>query len=360
MKTNSKKKRIVFSILCGVLILAAAACFLGAGRLSRLLPSQQAAERWEGDGEQAYGQVSCFLAVDEPISLNQIYEFRYATLDKLREAGFVAGTDTRLFRDAWCVTGKASVSSDLGRGEASVMAVGGNFFDFHPIRLLSGSYISESDVMKDRVLLDEDLAWLLFGGTELEGLEIKIDGVPFVVAGVVEREQDFASKMAYTSGRGLYMSFDAYLQLHENAAATCYELVMAEPVDGYTLSFVQEKFPIGQGEIVGNSHRFSFGRVLSLVGKFGTRSMQTHGVIYPYWENAARSVEDWCSLLLLMGLCCAAFPAVMGILLLVRALKRGKKKLADDVLPDLKDKAEESVRKQQRKRWEKKHRESRN
>lgn len=61
--------------------------------------------------------------------------------------------------------------------------MGGNFFDFHPIRLLSGNYISPDDLMKDRVLLDEDTAWLLFGGTQLEGLSFKIDGVPFVVAG---------------------------------------------------------------------------------------------------------------------------------------------------------------------------------
>ena len=126
-------------------------------------------------------------------------------------------------------------------------------------------------------------------------------------------------------------------------------------MEGFVSGFAEEKFPIGQGEILVNSGRFSFGRVLSLVGDFGSRSMQTHGVIYPYWENAARCVEDWCALLLFLGLLFLAFPAILGAILLFRLLKRGKKKLTEDLLPGVKEKAEEAVRKQQRKHWEKKH-----
>lgn len=355
MKKATKIKRIVLLILCGCLLLASAACFLIEGKLTRLLPSQFAAERWQGEGETDFAQLTCFLAVDEPLSLNEIYTFRYAILDKLHEAGYEADTDTRLFRDAWYAAGKLNVTSELGRAEAYTMAVGGNFFEFHPLRLLGGNYIAESDLMKDRVLLDEDLAWQLFGGTDLQGMPIKINGVPFVVAGVVQREQDFASRRAYTSGMQMFMSYDAFTRLKEDAGAVCYELVMAEPVEGFVSGFVEEKFPIGQGEILVNSGRFSFGRVLSLVGDFGSRSMQTHGVIYPYWENAARCVEDWCALLLFLGLLFLAFPAILGAILLFRLLKRGKKKLTEDLLPGVKEKAEEAVRKQQRKHWEKKH-----
>jgi len=104
------------------------------------------------------------------------------------------------------------------RARFSVIAVGGNFFDFHPIRLLSGNYITPDDLMQDRVLLDEETAWLLFGGTELSGMSFKINGVPFVVAGVIQREQDFASEKAYSSGMGIYMSYDGYSSLFEEAA----------------------------------------------------------------------------------------------------------------------------------------------
>ncbi|MBR5093825.1 MAG: ABC transporter permease [Oscillospiraceae bacterium] len=354
-RTGNKKRAILWAVVCVVLALAAAGCSIAVAVLGRMLPPQLAAQRWQGDGETPYGQVTCFLPVDEKIDLNGIYQFRYAILDKLHEAGFEADTDTRLFRDAWSTGWKAKTSSALGHGEASITAVGGHFFDIHPLRLLSGHYISEEDLMKDQVLLDEDMAWLLFGSTDIQGMEMQIEGVPFVVAGVIEREQDPASKAAYSAGRGLYMSFDAFLKLQEGGKADCYELVMAEPVDSFVVSFVREKFPIGQGEIVENSRRYDFWSLLKMIGKFGSRSMQTHGVIYPYWENAARSVEDWSALLLLIGILCALPPVVTGLVWLIRLLGRGREKLADDILPRWKDRTEEAVRKRQRRAWEKRH-----
>ena len=354
MKRLSKKKRVALLILCAILLLSSAGCFLKMDSLSRLLPEQAAAERWQGEGELEFSQISCFLPVNEPVSLSQIYAFRYAILDKLREAGFEAGTDTLLFRDAWCANGKEKVASDLAKTEAGILAVGGNYFDFHPLKLCSGSYLAESDLMQDRVLLDEELAWLLFGGDELQGMEIRIAGQPFVVAGVVQREQDFASKLAYTGGAGLYMSYDAYLRLHEDAKASCYELVMAEPVEGFALSFVKEKFPIGQGEIVENSGRYSVGRLFRLLGQFGKRSMQTHGVLFPSWENAARAVEDWCALYLLLGLCLAFLPVVLILVQLFWLLRLGKGKLTEELIPQLKSKADAAIQKRQRRRWEKK------
>ena len=354
-KTRDKKKGLFWQICCLVLALAALGCFAAVMILGRLLPSQQAAKRWQGQGDTSYGQVTCLLPVDEKIDLNEIYKFRYAILDQLRADGFEADTDTRLFRDAWSTGGKLRVSSALGHGDVSVTAVGGHFFDFHPLRLYSGSYISEEDLMKDQVLLDEETAWLLFGSTELQGMQMEIEGQPFVVAGVIQREQDFASKRAYTAGRGIYMSYDAYVRLTEEDGADCYELVLAEPVKDHTVSFVREKFPIGQGEIVDNAERFGFWALLKTVGKFGSRSMQTQGVIYPYWENAARSVEDWSALLLLVGLCCAIPPLVTLIVWIWRLVKRGWEKLSEDLVPKWKDSVEESVRKRQRKAWEKRH-----
>lgn len=355
MTGMSKGKRIAGRILCGILILAAAACFLSTARLSRLLSSQYAAERWEGEGETAFSQLSCFLAVDEPITQGQIYTFRYAILDKLRGAGLEADTDTRLFRDAWCAFGTLKASSERAKADLSVIAVGGDYFSFHPLRLLNGNYLAEDDLMKDRILLDEEAAWQLFGGTDLTGMKVKLNGYPFVVAGVVEREQDFASKKAYTSGPGIYMAYETYTLLNEGAGAACYELVLAEPVQDFSLGVVKEKFPIGHGEIVVNSRRFSPTRLLGLLGAFGERSMQRLAVVYPYWENAARCLEDWCALLLLLGILCLIFPVLLLLVGLFRLFRRGKEKLSEDLFPKLRDTAGETLRKRQRKRWEKRH-----
>ena len=351
----NKRKKILLAVVNGALVLLALVCLLSVLHLRRLLPSQEAAERWRGGSELNYSQISAFVPVDEKLSLNQIYEFRRAMMTRLHEAALDIDNDEQLFTDAWCVTGKAIATTDLGKGDASVIAVGGNFFGFHPIQLINGSYFQPQDLMKDRVLLDEELAWLLYGGTNLQGMEVKIDGVPFVISGVIRREQDFASKKAYTAGMGLYMSYDAWAAMKEGTGITTYELVMAEPVKNFTINLAREKFPIGQGELLQNSGRFEFGRLLGLVRQFGSRSMQKLGVLYPYWENAARCIEDWCSLLLFLCLLLSVLPIACGLVLLQRMLRRGKEKLEDELLPEWKDRAEEAVRVQQRRRWEKKH-----
>ena len=310
---NRKKKRIVFAIVNGALLLIMAACLITTAILSNTLASQKEASRWRGESDMEFSQISCFIPVDEKIGLEKVSAFRTKLTEELHKAALDIDNDSTLFVDAWSCTGKVNVSSDNGKGEAAVIAVGGEFFDFHPIRLISGSYITQRDLMKDRVLLDEDLAWLLYGGTDIAGLSMKINGVPYMIAGVVEREQDKFSTAAYTSGRGLYMS------------------------------------------IVENSRRFEFGRLLKLAKQFGSRSMQTMGVIYPYWENAARSVEDWCALLTLVAVVCAALPIITALVLLIRMLARGKEKLEDDVVPKLVENTQEAIRVRQRRRWEKKH-----
>ena len=349
----SKKKK--FHILNWLLLAFALVCLLITVSISSPLYSQQAAERWQGEGELEFCQISCYIPEAEKLDVGKILTFRYAMLDKFSEAALDVSSSQTLFSDAWSTGGKVKIASATGQGEVYAIAVGGSFFNFHPVRLLSGSYINETDLMQDRVLLDEDTAWLLFGGTELQGMSVKINGVPFVVAGVVSREDDRATDKAYTHGMGIFMSYEAYAALNENAGISCYELVMAEPVENFAYNFVDEKFPIGGGEIVKNTGRYSPEALLGIVKNFGVRSMQTHGVIYPYWENAARYIEDWCALLMLFAAVSLLLPAINALLWIRRTYRRGKRRLSENVVPRIKDSAEEAIRVRQRRRWEKKH-----
>ena len=382
MKEFARKlgvKKLIFFAVCLVLLLAALGCFLGIQRLSRLLPSQLEAERWQGGSDIEYAQISCFIPVDETVTLNQIGTFREEMAKKLHEAALDIDTEDILTADAWSCAGKVSVSSALGKGDVYATAVGGEFFSFHPITLISGSYITAADLMQDRALLDEETAWLLFGGTDIQGMTFKINGVPFVVAGVIEREQDFATKSAYTDGMGIFISYDAWVTLNSSsgedsaaagdsassgttaAAATsstgiqCYEVVLPNPVKNFAVGVVREKFPIGRGEIVNNTERFGTANLWQLIRGFGTRSMQTRGVIYPYWENAARGVEDRAALLLLGGIAALVLPCVTALVYIVKYAIAGKRRLEEDVLPRWRDSAEEAIRVQGRRRWEKKH-----
>lgn len=357
MKKRRRNKRIrrIWQASCGVMLIVALFCLWRVLALSQSLDSQKAARRWQGEDEMAFTQISCFVPVDEAVSQSDVYAFRMKLLEQYHVAALDADGTDGLWVDAWSGINKLTVSSSRASGEASCIAVGGDFFTLHPLRLLSGSYIGENDLMHDRVLLDEELAWLLFGGIDLQGMSLRINDEPFVVAGVIEREQDSASLMAYTAGQGLYMSYDAYAQLTGTENITCYELVSAEPVKGWAAQVAQENFKLGRGEVLQNTGRFRPGRLLRLLQEIDSRSMQAMGMIYPYWENAARVTEDRCVRWFLAAIVLLVIPAVTAAVELFRVLRRGKEKLEDDVLPKLRDNAEEAVRKQQRKRWEKKH-----
>ena len=336
-------------------VLAALLLFVIVRQMSGLLAWQQEAERWQGDGEMEFSQISCYLPVDGKVGVNQIYTFRSSAMQKLEEASVDVRGGQVMMLDAWSTVGKANAATALGKGEASVIAVGGNFFDFHPLRLLSGDYIRESDLMHDRVLLDEELAWLLFGGTDLQGMQLQLNGVTFVVAGVIEREQDFASKLAYTAGMGLYMSYDAWLTLNSDAAIDCYEFVLAEPVKGFALGVAREKFPIGTGEILCPTTRYSYGNLMDVMLQYGKRAMQTQGIVYPYWENAARCIDSWAGLCAFLATLLLIYPLIMLVIMVIRLFRTTKEKLEDDWIPAARDTAEEAIRVRQRRRWEKKH-----
>lgn len=354
MNTSGIKK-ILPGFFIALLIAGCAVCLLAYKNTAGMLLSQSAAERWQGENETAFAQVSCFSSAADSISEEEIYNFRSAMLTKLKDASFEVSADTPLIHDAWCGFGQVNVANGQRKGKVSVTAVGGSYFDFHPIKLVSGNYLSPDDLMEDRVLLDRESAWLLFGGEELAGMSFQINGQPFFVAGVIEREDDRFSERAYTGGMGIYMHYEAYKKLNENAAISCYELVMAEPVEGFVYSAVTEKFPIGTGEIFDNTYRFEPSRLLKMLKDGSIRSMHLGQAVYPYWENAARAAEDTCLWLIVAAMVFAALPVVLVLWLLLRSLVRGKRRLEDEYIPAAKEKLSESIRIRQRKVWEKKH-----
>ena len=358
MKRNGKRRKRktrILLIVCASMVAAAVLCFGAWQYFAHVLDSQKAAERWQGDGDLKVSQISCFLPADQMIGLKEISTFRNAALKKMQDAALDVMNNRHLMVDAWSTSAKLYTSGEHGRGQASVIAVGGDYFDFHPLRLLSGDYIRQSDLMKDRIVLGEEVAWLLFGGTDLAGMTMKLNGTPYVIAGVVEQEQDRASKKSNSDGLDLYMSYDTLLTINPDAKINCYEVLMANPVKNFALNAVKDKFPIGRGEILCNTDRYDYEKMMDQVIHFGTRGSQTSGAVLPYWENAARMTEDWGALCCFLGTVLLLFPLVVLIIAALQSGKQIKTKLEDDILPDLSEKTQEAIRKQQRRRWERKH-----
>lgn len=326
------KKALALNI---VLILLSLFCFIGFGYVSGVLNYIKAGERWQGESELACSYVSCFMPVNGKIEESTVYSFKQTVDSKMVEASLEAPENGSLWNFAYSGTGMVTASTERASAEVLATGIGGDFFFFHQPYLRSGSYISGNDLMQDLVVLDKELAWKLFGATEVAGMEMLIGGNRYIVAGVIEADNDFASEKAKVENAGLYMSYTKLSEL-TGAKIDCYEAVIPNPVKGFAMNIMNESFPSSEGEKIEISSRYGIKNMLSVIGSFGVRSMRTDGIIFPEWENAARLTEDYCAALLLFGTIFAVVPFIFAAVL----CHRYGKKYGAKALERLKEKAE--------------------
>lgn len=326
MISRAGPRRLLLYLAALISALIALVCLSVFAHLGGLLEAQKAADRFAGEGLERAAQVSAFFPLGAGFDEAGVNGFRKNVEAAMEEASLSAPEGGSLFVDAYSAQSSLRVTGPRGSAEAAVTAVGGDFFFFHQLELRSGSYISGDDLMHDRVMLDEELAWRLFGGVELSGLTVYINEKPYVIAGVVSREDDFASERAYSAGAGLFMAYDT-LNAIQQTEISCYELAAADPVKDFVQNLVEERLAGYDALVVENSSRFGVEAGLRVLGDYGERSMNTAGVIFPWWENAARLVEDYAALMLLFGLLFSLLPAVLVLVLALRFVKRQTKKL---------------------------------
>lgn len=309
--------------------------------------SQQMAERWSEESDAA--QVSCFFSTNAYITPDSIESFRYSLDKALLEASITQtspNAGARLWADAYSADGKIIITSDMATLEADAVGIGGDFFLFHPLQLLSGSYFSENDLNQDYCVLDEDAAWQLFGSNNVAGMTVSISGIPHIVAGVVERDRGKLEEAAGLDSTVVYVSYSTLDELGWNNGINHYEIVMPNPVSSYALNYVKENIGVEEKEleIVENTSRYGLLNRLRVIAAFGTRSMNGKAIIYPYWENVARGYEDILALLTLVALLALFYPVLVMVIALVRWWKH-KNWTVKDVFLKLKDKWERYLEK---------------
>lgn len=317
MKIHVNKKRWNFAILNVFFVILSFFFAVFFSVISNKLDSVTAADRWRGENDLRFAQIGCFLPIDSPKKEEDILIFRRTLDQKLLDASLAAADGASLYTDAYSGQAKLTVSGNHGKSEVNAIGVGGEFFLFHPLRLLSGSYISGNDFMQDRVVLDETLAWRLFGGSDVAGMTVYVGETPLYVAGVIQRETDYASREAYGEIPVMFVSYSAFHALTD-ANITCYEIVMPDMISGFARSVTTENFDVGTGDIVENSSRYSLSNLLQVIKDYGVRSMRHNGVIYPYWENAVRMTEDYLALLLVLIVFFAALPVCTVVICCIK------------------------------------------
>lgn len=340
---KSRKQKILFFMLVFLAVLGLFFLWISS-RMESQLWDQQGALRW-GDEKTAYAQVSAFIPADQNIKKDNIPAYRSMFQKSLDEASITSSSkdeNARLWVDAYSVQGSFVIENGKNSVEVSAMGVGGDFFLFHPQQLLYGNYISEQEVMKDRLVIDEETAWSLFGSSDIAGQQITILGKKYLVAGVFKSRENKSLKKAKEGLPQVFLLYDTMTaMMGEALPVACYEILLPNPVSGFAKQMVIKNIlgiDLSQGDeetnkenlqkadiqIMENSSRFGLPALLRNIGSFGSRSMVKSTVEYPYWENEARAAEDYASLFLIAGVLALVFPAGRLLIYSIRRYKKRK------------------------------------
>lgn len=338
-------KKIVLGISGGISFLVFLILLFATNRLGQAQDSQQVAERWGSVGKAS--QVSCFFSVDSKVTEDTLISFEHTIDSTLVDAAVTQESENpgaRLWADAYSADGQITLSTDRAKLTADAIGIGGDFFLFHPLTLLYGSYFSGNDLNSDYCVIDEDAAWQLFGSSDVAGMTVFIGGQPHIVTGVVKRPDGRLAEAAGLDSTLVYVSYDTLNQYGKCNGINHYEIVMPNPVSEFAYNYVKENLGSDdkETEVVENTSRYSLLSRLKLLKSFGIRSMNGKAIIYPYWENIARGYEDILAALTLLELLTLLYPVALALVLFC-IWWRHKGWTLSDVWRVAKDKAERRV-----------------
>ena len=368
---SNKKRNIVFIIMAVLLLLD-----LVLGLICRFIISnlddQLTAERWGNEDRAA--MVSLFFTEDQTVTVDTIKKLEYTMENKMKEAGIVSEDDDdsenksskkivdtkplggkdgsaaeedlveeeppKAYNSGYSAQGICTLEFENRKAEnINTIGAGGDFFLFHPMVLVSGGYFDGDDIMKDKIVVDEFLAWELFGSSDIIGQCVTISGVNHYIAGVVKSPTGRFNEAAGLSKSVVILSYDSLAkygtilsgrtseaEISEDGAKmqtggiSCYEVVMPDPVDGIAARVVKESAGLDDKyiRVVDNTNRFNGFALLEVVKEFGIRSMWTQPIFYPYWENVARAWEDVLGVLFLIRVICKViFWLIVAVLVVI-------------------------------------------
>ena len=336
--------KILIAVDILLILITAFICFRQSERVKRIY-SQQAAERWESE-DMEFAEVSVYYSNARNSGKKEIEEIRNNIMKKLDEDELLDSSslsDKRAFIDAYSGFTEMRVEKGDNQITGKIYGVSDDFFLIHPIPLLAGNYINPVEKTNDigdgidpyQIILDENMAWNLFGSVDVAGMKVWINGKVFTIMGVVEASQNKTEEMAYGNFDAAFIPFAAFDKMKLKVSVNCYEAVLPEPIKGYAQSAIGEATDIvvdpeeesdgteprstlsfGDSEVVINTDRFGVSALYKYLKNKKYMSMHTTEIAYPYWENVARFEVERASRVFKACIALLVLPALSFLALL--------------------------------------------
>ncbi len=314
MKTRGRTVCLIVAAI--LLVLAVIPTWLWL-RIRSDFVEQTAAERWRGRNPARFAQVTAFL--DESVELKPIqeYEIRQSLETEL------AGESEEAWILALSGFCTVTVSDDKEQVIVRGICTAGSYDQFHPIRMVSGAWYDPRDINQDGVVLDMQLAWRLFGGYDLKGFSLRVNGIPVQIVGVVRLPEAGIEQKIYGDTPTIWFSTGLMERLGLEVPITCVEAVLPDPVSHFAENKLKKSLNVSEGysDMVENTGRFGLLPSLRAYLHPDERVIRTSRVTYPYWENAARVAESRCGFYAVLSILLLLFPVCYAIFCIFKGMR---------------------------------------
>ena len=324
----NKRIKTIIKILIVIILLAIPIAVINYEANS--LVDQNMVKKWSPKENSAH--ISAFFSKEAKFSENDILALEEKIKTLLKENDALDGSDKkREWADCYSAEGKLTITIENSNMDIKAIGVGGDFFLFHPLQLVSGSYFLSSNVMQDLVVVDEDTAWRLYGSSDIAGKTVEIGGVNHIIAGVIKRDEGKLNKEAGNNKPTIYVSYNSLKKYGEVEAITSYEVVMPNLTKEFARKIIKKnlEYSASNCEIIENSNRYSVVSLCKNLKEFGKRSMKTNSIQYPYWENVARGKEDICMLFMALEIIFVVASLIYLVMCIVKFIKKYGKKIKE-------------------------------
>lgn len=306
MKRYRKIWILAACIFCTVLLCCVERSITGS------LTTQTLAKRWSK--EEDFAQLACYFTEEANFYEDQILAVERTLVSAMEEASINSENENggRNWLDAYSSKGQLTISSSRASIEVRAFGVGGDFFQFHPLTLLDGNYFDGNDENEDGIIIDETVAWQLFGSNAVSGMEVEINDTIYPIRGVVRSEKGIFSEAVQEDAATVYVSYGILEGEGTMLPIDCYEVLLANPVKGFGKDAITKSLGLEETdyELIECSARYDLSHRFTVLKNFGIRSMTTKNIVFPYWENRARGYEDISALFLVLELLFLSYPAV--------------------------------------------------
>lgn len=328
MKLNFIKPRyIVLALINTISVIAIIMISFKYNSIAGSLKYNYAAERWT-QGKGGASQISCYFSNDSGFTVENVEAVRNSIASSLSNSG-VETNKTVIPDSYYAQLGKSTVTCDRNASsQAEITAVGGRFFLFRDFNLLKGAYFSENDNMHNSIVIDRSLAFKLYGSENVAGFNVYINGVRFVITGVIADPKSKYEKECSGDIPHAYIPYQAVGLISADVKnVDSYECIIPEPVDELAYNTVNSIFNESYKDkclIIKNTDRFSSKVIQKQLKTMKQSVVMDKAIELPYWENASRMAEYDISVLYMIRMLLFIIPAVTMIFIVFKAFRARK------------------------------------